>query len=92
MEGNLIPSAKQISDRAGVNMRSVFRHFDDMETLHSMFDQLIDEELHGVRSAPADPRNVAQKRQQSRILEGGLAPRMATGNSRIAVATPIVAG
>ncbi len=44
MEGNLVPSAKQISDRAGVNMRSVFRHFDDMETLHSMFDQMMDEE------------------------------------------------
>lgn len=44
MEGNLVPSAQQISDRAGVNVRSVFRHFDDMETLHTTVDQLIDEE------------------------------------------------
>jgi AcrR family transcriptional regulator len=30
-EGNLIPTAQQISNRAGVGMRSFFRHFEDME-------------------------------------------------------------
>lgn len=44
-EGNLIPSAQQISARAGVAIRSVFRHFDDMENLHIAFDQLLQEEF-----------------------------------------------
>jgi len=44
-EGNLIPSAQQISARAGVAVRSVFRHFDDMENLHVAFDQLLQEEV-----------------------------------------------
>ncbi len=31
--GNLVPTAQQISDRAGVGIRSFFRHFEDMESL-----------------------------------------------------------
>lgn len=36
-EGILVPTAQQVSDRAEVGIRTVFRHFDDME---SMFDTL----------------------------------------------------
>ena len=32
-EGHLRPTARQISARAGVSLRSVFQHFDDLETL-----------------------------------------------------------
>ena len=34
----LVPTAQQISDRAGVLIRSFFRHFDDMETLFKAAD------------------------------------------------------
>ena len=34
-EGILVPTAQQISDRAGVGMRTFFRHFEDMESLFS---------------------------------------------------------
>lgn len=34
-EGTLVPTAQQISDRAGVGMRTFFRHFEDMESLFS---------------------------------------------------------
>ena len=37
-EGILIPTAQQISDRAGVGIRSFFRHFEDMETLFATID------------------------------------------------------
>ena len=37
-EGNLIPTAQQISDRAGVGIRSFFRHFEDMDTLFAIID------------------------------------------------------
>lgn len=34
-EGNLRPTAKQVSERAGVSLRSVFQHFADLEMLFS---------------------------------------------------------
>ena len=42
-EGTLIPTAQQISDLAGVGIRSFFRHFDDMETLFATIDDQIRE-------------------------------------------------
>jgi AcrR family transcriptional regulator len=40
-EGKLIPTAQQISDKAGVGIRSFFRHFEDMETLFATIDEQI---------------------------------------------------
>lgn len=40
-EGILVPTAQQISDRAGVGIRSFFRHFEDMETLFEVADDHI---------------------------------------------------
>lgn len=37
-EGVLVPTAQQISERAGLGIRSFFRHFDDMETLFDAVD------------------------------------------------------
>ena len=37
-EGILIPTAQQISDRAGVGIRSFFRHYEDMDTLFATID------------------------------------------------------
>ncbi len=34
-DGFLRPSARQISERAGVSLRTVFHHFDDLDALHS---------------------------------------------------------
>ena len=42
-EGNLIPTAQQISDRSGVGIRSFFRHFEDMENLFATIEQQIRE-------------------------------------------------
>ena len=36
--GVLVPTAQQISDRAGVPIRTFFRHFEDMETLFKATD------------------------------------------------------
>ncbi len=38
-EGTLVPTAQQISERAGVGMRTFFRHFDDMEALFAALDE-----------------------------------------------------
>ena len=37
-EGELVPTAQQIAERAGVGIRSFFRHFEDMETLFAGVD------------------------------------------------------
>jgi AcrR family transcriptional regulator len=40
-EGILVPTAQQISDRAGVGIRTFFRHFEDMNTLFEAVDNSI---------------------------------------------------
>ena len=37
-EGVLVPTAQTVAERAGVGIRTVFRHFDDMETLFATMD------------------------------------------------------
>jgi len=37
-EGHLEPTAQQVAERADVGLRSVFRHFSDMESLYSTLD------------------------------------------------------
>ncbi|MBT8138968.1 MAG: TetR/AcrR family transcriptional regulator [Gammaproteobacteria bacterium] len=60
-EGNLIPTAQQISSKAGVGIRSFFRHFEDMETLFATIDDHVRENtenmfLGGDRSGTLDER------------------------------------
>lgn len=45
-KGVLSPTAEQVAERAGVGIRSVFRHFSDMESLFAAMDaQLVEEAL-----------------------------------------------
>ena len=46
-EGNWVPTAQQVSERAGVGLRTVFRHFSDMEGLFVMADQLTQQQHQG---------------------------------------------
>ena len=38
--GNLVPTAQQVADPAKVGIRSVFRHFEDMEAIFATADEL----------------------------------------------------
>lgn len=49
-EGVLVPTAQQVSERAGVGIRSVFRHFSDMESLFATADMTIREQYQGLFS------------------------------------------
>ena len=40
-EGILVPTAQQIADRAGVGIRSFFRHFADMDALFMAADEML---------------------------------------------------
>jgi len=53
-EGVLQPTAQQVAARAGVGIRSVFRHFDDMDSLFATMDaRLRADALPILREAPA---------------------------------------
>jgi TetR/AcrR family transcriptional regulator, regulator of autoinduction and epiphytic fitness len=44
-EGDLRPTAPRIADRAGVSVRSVFQHFDDLPSLHTAVVQRVVQRL-----------------------------------------------
>jgi len=44
-EGSPRPTAQQVAERAGVGIRTVFRHFSDMETLYAEMDVRLRVEL-----------------------------------------------
>ncbi|MBI1250594.1 MAG: TetR family transcriptional regulator [Alphaproteobacteria bacterium] len=44
-EGDMAPSAADIAARAGVGLRTVFRHFEDMDSLYSEMTSRIESEL-----------------------------------------------
>ncbi len=51
-EGAISPSAEDVASRAEVGLRTVFRHFDDMESLYREISALMSAELMPIASAP----------------------------------------
>jgi AcrR family transcriptional regulator len=51
-EGAIAPRADQVATRAGVGLRTVFRHFDDMETLYRQMADAMERELKPLVAAP----------------------------------------
>lgn len=45
-EGNLTPGAARVAEIAGVSLRTVFRHFDEMETLYKEIAESIQARVH----------------------------------------------
>lgn len=50
--GDMSPSAEAVADRAGVGMRSVFRHFEDMESLYRQMRVAIMRDIHPLIEEP----------------------------------------
>ena len=60
-EGDVRPTAPRIAERAGVSVRSVFQHFDDLPALHTAVVQRVVERL-AVLVVAADPgRSLADR-------------------------------
>lgn len=73
-EGHPQPTAKQIADRAGVSLRLVFHHFEDMEALyHAMASMQFDRHWRTVSALPPDlplgERVERTVRQRSALFE-----------------------
>ena len=73
-EGDLRPTAPRIAERAGVSVRSVFQHFDDLEGLFSavgdrVLEKLIGLVLHVDPALALDRRLPMVVRQRAALLE-----------------------
>ena len=62
-EGELLPTAEQVSQRAGVGTRTVFRHFDDMENLNGEVQAAIKLEIDPLLGEPRSTGTLAQRAQ-----------------------------
>jgi AcrR family transcriptional regulator len=63
-EGEVAPSAEQVAARADVGLRTVFRHFQDMESLYREMSAEIEGELRAVMALPFKAQT-----WQERVLE-----------------------
>ncbi len=50
--GDPSPSAARVAKRAGVGLRSVFRHFDDMDSLYAEIDGILNSKWRSFLTAP----------------------------------------
>ncbi len=73
--GVLQPTAQQVADRAGVGIRSVFRHFSEMDSLYAAMDARLEGEasrllaVRGARTGTIEERAKALIRQRATLFE-----------------------
>ena len=72
--GNLQPTAQQVADHAKVGIRSVFRHFEDMESIFASVDKLVRKESHALYDNEVCPRGLQERiafavKQSAKIYE-----------------------
>lgn len=73
-EGDLRPTGPRIAERAGVSVRSIFQHFDDLDALFSAVGERVTVRIAGFirRIDPTDPlrdRALALVEQRAAVLE-----------------------
>lgn len=82
--GVLQPTVQQVAERAGVGVRSVFRHFSEMETLYRAMDARLEAEARpllggAARAGTLEERVAALVRQRATFFER-IAPYKRSGN------------
>lgn len=85
--GDLSPSAARVAEEAGIGLRTVFRHFDDMDALYSEITGMITERVMPIVMAPypdqpwrANVRELVRRRM--RVFETTLPFRLAANIKR----------
>ena len=73
-EGYLLPTGQQVANRAGMNLRTVFRHFEDMEALHRSVHERLESTLRPelAESPPTGPlreRLLRLVKRRARVYE-----------------------
>jgi TetR/AcrR family transcriptional regulator, regulator of autoinduction and epiphytic fitness len=82
--GDVRPTAPRIAERAGVSVRSVFQHFDDLPSLHIAVTERIAERMAALvapidAALPLDDRIARFVEQRSNLLEAMTPFRVAAG-------------
>lgn len=65
-KGRLAPTAEEIAQRADVGLRTVFRHFDDMESLYREISAVIEVRVRAIVDRPLEAR--AWREQLTEII------------------------
>lgn len=85
--GDLAPSAARVAEEAGIGLRTVFRHFDDMDSLYAEITATITERVMPIVTAPypdqgwrANMRELVRRR--IRVFEATLPFRLAANIKR----------
>lgn len=73
-EGVLQPTAQQVAERAGVGIRTVFRHFSEMDSLYAAMDARLEGDVRpalagGARTGSLDERIGGLVRQRAQLFE-----------------------
>src|SRR5260221_14667717 len=55
--GAISPNAEEVAERAGLGLRTVFRHFDDMDSLYREMAEAMRIELQPIVAAPFASRD-----------------------------------
>jgi len=74
--GHVHPSAAQVAEAAGVSLRTVFRHFDELDVLRREMSAIVEAEVRPLLDAPIEGRS-----WRARLM--GLAARRATIYERV---------
>ena len=75
--GELRPTAHQVAERAGVGLRTVFRHFSDMETLFAEMNARVREEIAPLRRARPAPGPLDERARELVAQRAALFERIA---------------
>jgi AcrR family transcriptional regulator len=85
--GDVQPSAARVADEAGVGLRTVFRHFDDMDSLYREMSETVSARVMPIVSAPyagedwrANIRDLVSRR--ARVFEAILPHRISANIKR----------
>ncbi|WP_033075612.1 TetR/AcrR family transcriptional regulator [Sphingopyxis sp. MWB1] len=85
--GDLMPSAARVAEEAGLGLRTVFRHFDDMDALYAEISDTVADRVLPIAAAPfagadwrANMRDLTERR--ARIFETMLPFRLAANIKR----------
>lgn len=85
--GDLMPSAARVAEEAGVGLRTVFRHFDDMDSLYREISRTVAERIWPTITAPYDSADWRANirdltRRRARVFEMMLPFRLAANVKR----------
>ena len=59
-DGNLVPTAQEVADRSGMGIRTVFRHFNEMEALFIAGDTLLHKRYNN-KSTPSPDSSLEER-------------------------------